>query len=164
MAWLHYEVIAFYANLAACIVFLVIANFKKFRSFRDRSGLASKQQRSVDFLSYCKDDIHWFQIWFCQVSLYVCGLIFKTNRNNAAGVSSAYAGAIILFGLILVNNIYFNSREPIAITNFSKVFLIAMVVASIMMIQHLLKLFDSNSIWWAPVILEIIIAHFCIFF
>ena len=42
MAWLHYEVIAFYANLAACIVFLVIANFKKFRSFRDRSGLASK--------------------------------------------------------------------------------------------------------------------------
>ena len=142
MAWLHYEVIAFYANLAACIVFLVIANFKKFRSFRDRSGLASKQQRSVDFLSYCKDDIHWFQIWFCQVSLYVCGLIFKTNRNNAAGVSSAYAGAIILFGLILVNNIYFNSREPIAITNFSKVFLLAMVVASIMMIQHLFQLFD----------------------
>ena len=42
MAWLHYEVIAFYANLAGCIVFLVIANVKKFRSFRDRSGLASK--------------------------------------------------------------------------------------------------------------------------
>ena len=42
MAWLDYEVIAFDANLAACIVFLVIAYFKKFWSFRDRSGLASK--------------------------------------------------------------------------------------------------------------------------
>lgn len=38
-----------------------------------------------------------------------------------------------------------------------------MVVANIMMIQHLFQLFDSDSIWWAPVILEIIIAHFCIF-
>jgi len=30
-----------------------------------------------------------------------------------AGVSSAYAGAIILFGLILLIDIYFNSKEPI---------------------------------------------------
>jgi hypothetical protein len=40
-AWLHYEVIAFYANLGACMVFLAIALEKKFRNFRDRAGLAS---------------------------------------------------------------------------------------------------------------------------
>jgi hypothetical protein len=40
-AWLHYEVIAFYANLGACMVFLAIALEKKFKNFRDRAGLAS---------------------------------------------------------------------------------------------------------------------------
>ena len=40
-AWLYYEVIAFYANLGACMVFLAISVEKKFRTFRDRAGLAS---------------------------------------------------------------------------------------------------------------------------
>jgi len=38
MAWLTYEVLAFYINLAGCVAFLAVASFKSFRTFRERAG------------------------------------------------------------------------------------------------------------------------------
>lgn len=40
MAWLTYEVLAFYLNIISLGVFIFIQNIKKFRSIRDRCGLA----------------------------------------------------------------------------------------------------------------------------
>lgn len=42
MAWLTYEVVAFYLNIIAIIFFLFIATFKKFKTIRERLGFAGK--------------------------------------------------------------------------------------------------------------------------
>lgn len=60
MAWLTYEVVAFYLNIISVVFFLAIASFKRFKTIRERLGLAGKQRKTMDFLNYCKDDIHWW--------------------------------------------------------------------------------------------------------
>ena len=46
MAWLSYEVIAFYLNIIAMGVFILFSSCKKFYSIRDRLGLAGDQRKS----------------------------------------------------------------------------------------------------------------------
>jgi hypothetical protein len=64
MAWLTFEVLVFYLNITSMVAFILIQNFKKFKSIRDRVGLAGEQRKDLDFLVYSKDDIHWFSTWF----------------------------------------------------------------------------------------------------
>jgi len=40
MAWLTFEVLVFYLNIISMVAFILIQNFKKFKSIRDRVGLA----------------------------------------------------------------------------------------------------------------------------
>jgi hypothetical protein len=89
MAWLHYEIIAFYVNILSVVAFLAVASFRPFRTFRERLGLAGQARKTLDFLTYCKDDLHWFQLWFCQLSFFVCGIIFRANRDVVYGLTSA---------------------------------------------------------------------------
>ena len=63
-AWLTFEVLVFYLNIISMVAFILIQNFKKFKSIRDRVGLAGEQRKDLDFLVYSKDDIHWFSTWF----------------------------------------------------------------------------------------------------
>jgi hypothetical protein len=60
MAWLTYEVMCFYLNIIGIVLFLAIASIFKFRSFREREGFAGTMRKTLDFLCYCKEDIHWF--------------------------------------------------------------------------------------------------------
>ena len=60
MAWLTYEVVAFYLNIISVVFFLMIASFKRFKTIRERLGLAGQQRKKQDFLTYCRDDIHWW--------------------------------------------------------------------------------------------------------
>jgi hypothetical protein len=45
IAWLNYEVLAFYLNIVAMAVFLLLSSCKKFKSFRDRMGMLSADVR-----------------------------------------------------------------------------------------------------------------------
>ena len=60
MAWLTYEVVAFYFNILGVVFFLFIASFKKFKTIRDRLGFAGQDRKKMDFLTYCKEDMHWW--------------------------------------------------------------------------------------------------------
>jgi hypothetical protein len=40
MAWLTYEVLAFYLNIISIVFFLFIASCKKFKTIRERLGFA----------------------------------------------------------------------------------------------------------------------------
>lgn len=60
MAWLTYEVIAFYLNIISVVFFLFIASFKKFKTVKERLGFAGTQRKYMDFLTYCIEDIHWW--------------------------------------------------------------------------------------------------------
>lgn len=89
MAWLTYEVVAFYLNIISVVFFLIVASFKKFKTIRERLGFAGQERKSVDFLTYVKDDIHWWQLWFVQLTLYICGLAFRTTTSYAIGLSAS---------------------------------------------------------------------------
>jgi transposase-like protein len=53
MAWLTYEIIAFYLNIISIAVFLVLAVFLKYRTFKERLGFAGSLRKYQDFLIYC---------------------------------------------------------------------------------------------------------------
>jgi hypothetical protein len=46
MAWLSYEVIAFYLNIVAMGVFILFSSCKKFHSIRDRLGFSGDQRKT----------------------------------------------------------------------------------------------------------------------
>lgn len=61
MAWLNFEVMAFYLNIVAMGVFILVSQTcRKYKSIRERVGLASETRKEMDFLSYCSEDLHWF--------------------------------------------------------------------------------------------------------
>lgn len=74
MAWLTYEVLAFYLNIISMGAFILIQNIKKFRSIRDRVGLAGDQRKKLDFLVYSKEDLHWWSVWFTQLVLCILAI------------------------------------------------------------------------------------------
>ena len=80
MAWLTYEVLAFYLNIMAMGLFLLLSSCKKFISMRERLGLAHDLRKKQDFLTYCKDDIHWFCLWFTQLMLCILALTMRTKN------------------------------------------------------------------------------------
>ena len=53
MAWLTYEVVAFYLNIISVVFFLAIASFKIFKTIRERLGLAGQHRKKKDFLTHC---------------------------------------------------------------------------------------------------------------
>ena len=158
MAWLTYEVIVFYLNLISVVFFLAFASFKQFTTIRERLGYAGQERKSVDFLAYCMEDIHWWQMWFTQVSLYICGLLFRRNKDRVIGLSAIQTAIILALGAALIMQLYFNSKFEFTIT--TKISIGSLYVICLMMIPRYITLRDGGSIWWAPVVLEIIVAHF----
>lgn len=62
-------------------VFIFINIFKKYRSIRDRNGLAGRQRKTMDFLNYAKDDIHWWSTWFNQFALALAVILFRNSAK-----------------------------------------------------------------------------------
>ena len=62
--WLLYEVLLFYYNLAALLIFLIFSRFVSFQTLRERAGYGSDFRYKTDFLYFCKDDLHWFTLIF----------------------------------------------------------------------------------------------------
>ena len=60
ICWLLYEVVIFYFSIFALIIFLILSRFKSFRTLRERVGYGGNMRYKIDFLDFCKDDIHWF--------------------------------------------------------------------------------------------------------
>ena len=62
------------------------------------------------------------------------GMIFKENRQFRYGITALQALSIIICGLVLIHNIYFNSQERVDFTLISKVFLFLSVGISFLLI------------------------------
>jgi len=102
MAWLTIEVVLFYVNLTSLSVFIFIQNIKKFTSIRERVGLAGDMRKTMDFLNYAQDDVHWWSIWFNQFALSILALAFAPKNDiditwSATGVFTQHAlGAYLI--------------------------------------------------------------------
>mmetsp|Transcript_4816 Transcript_4816/g.8258 ORF Transcript_4816/g.8258 Transcript_4816/m.8258 type:complete len:207 (-) Transcript_4816:1176-1796(-) len=77
MAWLTYEVVAFYLNIVSVAAFLFVASFKRYLTIKERLGFGGNMREHMDFLTYCFEDLHWWQMWFTQVMLFCLGLLFR---------------------------------------------------------------------------------------
>ena len=161
MAWLTFEVLAYYLNIISLGVFIFIQNIKKFKSIRDRVGLAGDQRKKLDFLVYSKDDIHWWSVWFTQLCLAILAIVFRTNMNVDIKWSAIEVFAKHLLGAFLVRQLYFNSKFQFKLN--TKVALILTVGINILLIYRYKELKAENSIWWAPIVLNDIVLYFVMF-
>ena len=157
MAWLTYEVIAFYLNLISVVFFLIFASFKKFKTIRERFGFAGQERKYADFLAYCYEDLHWWQLWFVQAGLYLCGLLFRRNKDRVIGLSAIQTALVLALGAALIRQIYFNSKFQFK--NYTKVCIGSLYAVCLMLLPRYFYLRNEGSIWWAPIVLEIIVAH-----
>lgn len=161
MAWLNYEILAFYLNIMAMGVFLLLSSCKKFKSIRERMGWGAEFRKTMDFLTYCKDDIHWFCMWFTQLMLCVLALVMRTKQLENIQWCVGLLFTRHLLEVVLLRQVYFNSKFEIK--SYLRVLLGAILVLNCFLIKLYIDLQDQDSTWWAPVLLQDIMLHFYIF-
>jgi hypothetical protein len=61
----------------------LIQNFKQFKSIKDRLGLAGDLRKRQDFLTYSKDDIHWWSAWFILFTLGVIVILIRNDESQS---------------------------------------------------------------------------------
>ena len=110
MAWLSYEVFAFYLNIVAVGVFILFSSFKKFHSIRDRLGLSGSSRKSLDYLNYIKDDIYWFCMWFTLLMLSVLALVMRTKSHEGIQKSAGILYTRHFLEVIVLASFYYSSE------------------------------------------------------
>jgi hypothetical protein len=161
MAWLSYEVFAFYLNITAMGVFLLLSSFQKFFSIRDRVGLAADARRTQDFLVYCKEDMHWFCMWFTQVMLTVLSLVMRVRNHEQIQWVIGVLLARFVLELIVLKVVYFS--RTFEINFFSKVVMIAVLGLNCFLLRLYFKMDATFQVWWGTILLQDIVIHFYIF-
>lgn len=161
MVWLTYEVVAFYLNLFGVIFFLFISTQVQFKSIRDRLNLAGDMRSKLDFLRYCYDDLHWWQLWFVQVGLFAAGLSFRTNTTDSLGLSASQVAVILCCGAALCKTLYFSQKFEF--DTLTKTLLGGLLIITLMLVPRYFYLRENKFLWWSPVVLEIIVAHLMLF-
>lgn len=93
--------------------------------------------------------------------LFFAGIAFRTNKSITIGLSATQTSVILILGAALIRQLYFNSKFQFK--EYTKVFLGSLLVVCLMMIPRYFYLREQGSIWWAPIVLEIIVSHLIIF-
>lgn len=77
-------------------------------------------------------------------------------------MSAIESGVTLLLGLILVSSLYFGKGE-FEFTRLTWVLLGATFIICGIMAPRFVITYDQGRIWWAPVVLEITVAHLIIY-
>jgi hypothetical protein len=161
MAWLTYEVLAYYLNLISLGVFILIQNIKQFKNIRDRCGLAGDMRKNTDFLNYSKDDVHWWSIWFTQLMLVILALKFRVLINQDIKWSVIEVFAKHILSAFCIRQLYFNSKFQFKLN--TKVALTFTALINIALVFRYNQLVQDGTIWWGPVVLLDIVLFFVMF-
>lgn len=107
MAWLSFEVMAFYLNIAAMAIFLLMSmTCKKYRSVRDRCCMLAEPRKKMDFLTYCSEDMHWFCVSVTQLSLVILALVQRSQDIDAIQWACGLLFARHFLELIVISRFY----------------------------------------------------------
>lgn len=93
--------------------------------------------------------------------LFVLGLLFRVNNEITVGLSAIQMAVILLIGAFLMSVVYFSNTFEF--TTATKVALAGDLLICLMMLPRYFYLRGEGSIWWAPIVLEVIVAHLLIF-
>ena len=77
-------------------------------------------------------------------------------------MSASEAGAALVLGLLLVGQLYFGEGK-FEMTRLTWVLLGGTLLICGMMAMRFSIVYESGRIWWAPIVLEIVVAH-CIIY
>lgn len=149
MAWLIFEVVAFYMNIIAISVFLIASSCKKYLSIKDRLGLSGDLRTKMDFLEYCKEDIHWFCIWFTQITLSLFALLMRTKNHSKISWAVGNLFTRHALEVFLLRQVYFNSKFELK--SYLKLFTFAILVINIYMLKLWFEM--SEYTWFGPIYL-----------
>jgi hypothetical protein len=115
----------------------------------------------MDFLTYCKDDIYWWQAWFTQLCLCVLALVFRNKVNIDIKWSVIEVFTKHILGAFLIRQLYFNSKFQFKAN--TKVVLGITVVINLALIPRYMTLKKQQAQWWAPIVLNDIVLYSLIF-
>ena len=150
----------FYFNIAGLIIFLVFSRFRSFNTLREKAGYGSNLRYKVDFLDFCKDDIHWFTIVFQQLFLCIYAL---SKRVNSANFSITGWLSIVLvrhiYDFIVIYKVFFTQKDLYFSTKFIQITGACSILTNILLGIHFYQLLLEGSIFWAPYILMEIVLH-----
>ena len=159
-----FEVLMFYINLISFSAFIFIQNIKKFKSIRDRVGLAGNARKVQDFLNYSKNDIHWWSAWFNQLMLCVLALVFRRNSTTQGLDIKLSVIEIFIkhaFGAFLVRQLYFNSKFQVKLN--TQVMLVMTLFVNTLLVFRYIDLSAKGSTWWSTIVLIDIVVYYVIF-
>lgn len=71
---LLFDVMIFYLTILGIIVFLLFSRMVSFKTLRERAGYGGNMRYQIDFLDFCKNDIHWFLVMFTLTMLKIFSL------------------------------------------------------------------------------------------
>jgi hypothetical protein len=166
MAWLSFEVMAFYLNIMAMAAFLLLSlTCRKYRSVRDRCGMLAEPRKKQDFLTYCSDDMHWFCVSMTQLALVVLALVQRAQDLEAIQWCCGVLFARHLLEQIVISRYYnqeFDDRS-VELGVISKALIGVSVALNCGLVFLYINLEQQHSVWWAPVLLLDIVLHFLMF-
>lgn len=125
--------------------------------------MAGKQRKTIDFLNYAKDDIHWWSTWFNQFMLSVLVLLFRKSVKQGANLTWSIIELFAkhFFGLYLIRQLYFNSKFQFKLK--TKCVLGITVLINLAQIARYIDLERQGLNWWSAIYLRDIIIYFVIF-
>jgi len=161
MAWLYFEVLSFYLNIIAIAGFLMLSSCKKYRTIRERSGHGQALRSKLDFLTYCREDIHWYSIWFTQLLLSVLCLHMRIQDLKTIQVCVAFLFLRHVLEFLLLATLYYSAKFEFSL--FTQLLFAATVILNFVLIKFYRDLDRQHIVWWAPALLQDIVLHFYIF-
>lgn len=148
------------------MVFLIVTRVRSFWTIRERAGLGANMRYKMDFLDFCKDDIHWFTIMIIQILL--CILAAEYTKKVASNwydyllctvLALKHASNFVVVALIFFSNYHMSKlfKVSAALFNF---FLLLVVVA-----EHV-EDYETNkySFYWSIYVLEEIVFTLVLYF
>jgi hypothetical protein len=160
MAWLSYEVIAFYLNIVAMGVFILFSSCKKFHSMKDRLGFSGNQRKELDYLNYIKEDLHWFCTWFTQLLLTILALVMRTRSHEGTQRSVGVIFTRHFLDLLVLASFYYSSSNGMQRSGkYVPHFLAFILLVNIFLFMVFMGLEKQFTVWWGPVVLLDIVVH-----
>ena len=80
--WIVCQVFIFYFNFLSMLIFLVLSRIFKYRTLREKAGLAGNMRNSNDFLEFCQDDIHWITFQVTQLCIIILIELIRSKDNR----------------------------------------------------------------------------------